>query len=110
MRQLFIAVSLLVVACGDNSPTGVDVTVTAEPAGANCADGGQRIDVTRDGTTATSYVCNGGTGSAATVSVADEPAGANCPAGGVAITSSSGGSTVTSYVCDGIGGVVATAE
>lgn len=102
----------LLAACSDSSPQSdtVHVSINAEPAGVNCADGGHRIDVTQNSSTTTSYVCNGGTGSAATVTVGDEPPGANCATGGVAITSSSGGSTVTSYVCNGEGGVVATAE
>ncbi len=97
-----------------DSPT---VSVTAVAAGADCASGGQRIDVTSaSGAVTTSYVCNGSAGAegaSANVDVADEPPGPNCAAGGKAISTSVGtGPVVVSYVCDGEDGasVVATAE
>ena len=80
------------------------VSVTAEPTGANCANGGQRIDtgvdtngngtLDSDEVTASTYVCNGTSGasggsggsgadgSAALISVTAETAGANCASGG----------------------------
>jgi len=77
------------------------VNTSAEPAGANCADGGTKIeagvDTNDNGTldasevTSTSYVCEGGNGNngnnghSSLVATSDEPAGANCPFGGVKI-------------------------
>ncbi len=83
------------------------VSVSLEPAGANCADGGQRIDIGFDtgsgGETAgdgvlgageisrSSYVCNGATGATGTqgergfsslVRIFAEPVGVNCLAAG----------------------------
>ncbi|MEM6370342.1 MAG: Ig domain-containing protein [Myxococcota bacterium] len=75
------------------------VATTPEPAGANCSDGGVRIDsgvdTSQDGVlqpnevTGTTYACNGvrgadGAGGSA-VRVSAEPAGANCPVGGTRI-------------------------
>ena len=116
MRNLvWLLLCVAVAGCTSNpssSTASIHVSVSAEPAGANCAAGGQRIDVTDHGATTTSYVCNGGDGGSASVSVSDEPPGSNCPAGGKAITTSSDGATVTSYVCNGSDGnsVIATAE
>ena len=80
---------------------------TPEPAGLNCANGGQRLDEGRDadgnGTldvaeiSGTSYTCNGAAGDdgvdgadgashLSLVDVVAEPAGANCAAGGSKIT------------------------
>jgi hypothetical protein len=72
------------------------VTVTPEPAGANCALGGVEVQV---GGSAPSYVCNGPSG--ASVDVVAEPAGSNCAAGGFAVSSGSG---PTVYVCHGAAG------
>lgn len=96
-------------AAGSNGANGVStlVTVTPEPPGANCANGGQRIDTGPDSNgngvldaseiTQSTYVCNGtngsngsdgatgsngADGSSALVSVTPEPAGANCANGG----------------------------
>lgn len=81
-------------ATGDSGSTPL-FTVSAEPAGANCANGGQRVDYGQDldanGTleagemTGTRYTCTGATGAAAKrslVTVDAEPVGANCAAGG----------------------------
>lgn len=96
------------------------VDVTAEPAGANCATGGRRIDHGMDANgnnvldpaeiAGTSYVCNGANGSI--VDVSDEPAGANCEAGGSQIDygiDDNGNGVLeaseidgTDYVCHGI--------
>jgi len=101
--------------------------VTAEPAGANCPTGGEKVqtglDSNRNGAldpaevTATSYVCDGAAGTPGAVSLvrqAVEPAGPNCTFGGTAITSgvdtNGNGAldpsevTATSYVCNGAPG------
>lgn len=88
---------------GTNGSNAVNTlfTISAEPAGANCATGGQRIDygVDDDGNSIlgvgeidnTRYVCNGAAGSNGTsgsnglatlVNIATEPSGANCPGPG----------------------------
>jgi OmcA/MtrC family decaheme c-type cytochrome len=81
-----------------DSGTGVPTLVksTPEPAGANCANGGTKIEVGPDTnqngvldedeviSSATSYVCNG-TGSSSLVKTSVEPAGTNCTWGGVKI-------------------------
>jgi photosystem II stability/assembly factor-like uncharacterized protein len=56
MRGHLILVAL--VACGDGSSEST-TSITAEPAGPNCAYGGDRIDTTKDGATTTTYLCNG---------------------------------------------------
>lgn len=101
------------------------VAVSDEPAGANCVNGGQRVetgvDANLDGTlqdtevASTSYVCNGqrgqdGSGGNA-VRVSAEPAGQNCPNGGTRIetgpdTNANGALddpevTNTSFACQG---------
>jgi hypothetical protein len=121
-----------------NGANGADghgslVSVSAEPAGSNCASGGQRIEVGVDdndnGTLdaaevdSTTYVCNGGSGSngsTALVSVTDEPAGANCENGGKRIdtgvdddhdgTLEGPEIDSTSYVCNGLGSLVAVTD
>jgi hypothetical protein len=86
-----------------NGPTGLTslVTVTTEPAGSNCASGGEKVssgvDNNRNGildpseVTANFYVCNGINGTNGTNgtngltslnTVTTEPAGSNCPNGG----------------------------
>jgi len=106
------------------------VKVTAEGAGANCADGGQKvqsgIDDDEDGVLddpaeidSTSYVCNGANGGInglnSLVKVTAEGAGANCAAGGQKIESGldddkdgvldvPGEVDSTSYVCNGAAG------
>ena len=107
------------------------ISITQEPAGANCANGGLRVqgglDANGDGTlqpaevTSTSYVCNGANGAngqnglSTLFTSAPEPAGANCPAGGTAIMSGldlnrdgvlePAEVTSTSFVCDGTPGL-----
>jgi hypothetical protein len=90
------------VACGSSPQPSAHphVSVSNEPAGSNCPQGGERIDVTTGSTVTTSYICNGADGSAATVTVTTEPAGSHCPAGGVAITSTSSQATQISYICN----------
>jgi OmcA/MtrC family decaheme c-type cytochrome len=92
-----------------------------EPAGANCPDGGIKLDVGLDANgngvldaseiTTTSYVCNG-SGKNSRVRTSAEPAGANCPFGGTKIETgldadndgvlddSEVDAAATSYVCD----------
>lgn len=99
-------------ATGGQGPAGSDgvnslMSVTAEPAGANCAAGGRRVqsglDADRDGALAvgevaqTSYVCNGATGATGATGTngdngldtllltATEPAGSNCTHGGTRV-------------------------
>jgi hypothetical protein len=103
------------------------VSVTAEPAGANCADGGQRIDYGVDDDDSgvldageidgTSYVCDsaaGDDGRPNLLAVTAEPAGANCTSGGQRIdygVDDDGNGTLdaaeidgTTYVCNGASG------
>lgn len=111
---------------GANGSTGLNSlsAVTTEAAGANCANGGLRIDLGLDDDASgtleageidtTRYVCDGAAGTDginSLVSVVDEPAGANCAAGGERITyglDEDGDGTLdpsevsgTRYVCDG---------
>ncbi|MBI2378202.1 MAG: hypothetical protein HYV07_29645 [Deltaproteobacteria bacterium] len=104
---LLACACVAVAACSDD---GKSASVTAEAAGANCPNGGVKVQVGDDTPT---YVCNGteGTdGSGATVT--SEAAGANCANGGVKVQVGTGTPT---YVCnpeDGVDGrsVVVTAE
>ncbi len=105
------------------------VSWTAEPAGAHCASGGQKVDSGVDDDAdgvldageveSTVYVCNGADGvqgTAGLVAVTPEPAGTNCPDGGQRVDSGlddDGDRTLdatevdqTSYVCDGAGGMM----
>jgi subtilisin-like proprotein convertase family protein len=108
-------------AAGATGATGLQslVATTPEAAGANCANGGTRvesgIDADSDGTldaaevSSTRYVCNGVDGLMALVAIASEPPGANCGLGGTRLewgidTDSSGvldpaEVTSTSYMC-----------
>lgn len=107
---------VLATGCSDSGSQAIAslVQITAEPAGSNCAAGGQRIetgpDSNADGSLTgaeivrTVYVCNGtsgATGTAALVKTASEPAGANC---------ASGGQRVDYGNDDDANGVLATAE
>jgi hypothetical protein len=100
------------------------VKIVPEPAGTNCANGGQAIesglDTNGDGiledseVTSTSYVCAGADGKQTLVRIDPELAGTNCAAGGDAIhtgldTNGDGiledsEVTSTSYVCAGADG------
>ncbi len=108
------------------------VNITAEAAGAQCAQGGQRIDSGLDSNadgvldsgeiTATSYICNGAAGADGSdglntlLTMSDVAAGANCPYGGIRLDSgldvnSNGvldGSeiTETSFVCSFINSAI----
>ena len=134
-----LAPLVFVAACGDNSaqgPAGANgadgmngattlVSTSTEPAGANCAAGGVRIDVGIDDNDDgvldageidhTSYVCSGeATAHDSLVSVTSEPAGANCTDGGQRIdygvddddngVLDVGEIDGTSYVCDSAAG------
>jgi hypothetical protein len=103
------------------------ITITHEPAGANCAAGGDKImeGVDANGNdsldagevAATSYVCNGAAGTAGNnslIAMVDEAPGANCTSGGKKVTTGvdandngtldSGEVAATAYVCDGAAG------
>lgn len=102
--------------------------VTAEAPGANCADGGVRIqdgvDADCSGTleageaTSTSHVCNGAEGNNALVVVNSEGPGANCTDGGQRIdvgvdddgngALAAGEIDATEYVCNGADGANGT--
>ncbi|MCC6995927.1 MAG: OmcA/MtrC family decaheme c-type cytochrome [Deltaproteobacteria bacterium] len=119
---------------GTAGPTGVStlVNTTVEPAGANCANGGTKVEVgpdaNRNGTldaaeidaAATRYICSGTIGTpglGSLVKTSAEPAGANCPTGGVKIetgvdANSSGvldatevNAALTTYACNGPTGI-----
>ncbi len=127
---------------GATGATGADgltslVTTTSEPAGANCASGGQKIESGLDSNSngvldpvevsQVNYVCNGATGSSGAtgadglsslVNTTTEPAGANCASGGQRIASGldSDGNGVldpaevsqVNYVCNGSTGATGT--
>ncbi len=109
------------------------VFVTEEAAGANCADGGQRIDAGVDDDAdgvldaeeidETTYVCNGGGGLGSLIAVTDEAAGTNCADGGQRIDAGVDDDAdgvldaeeidETTYVCnggDGLGSLIAVTE
>ena len=97
-----VAFSLAAVsACGDNNTLpgrdGADalVVTSVEASGANCENGGTKIEAGIDdngnGTldeeevTSTSYACDGGSGKNTLVRTSAEPAGSNCPFAGTRI-------------------------
>lgn len=112
---------------GDNAASQSLVSTSDEAPGANCANGGTKIeagpDEDGDGVldssevTSTSYVCNGDDGGSGSgglnslVTTSEEPAGANCPFGGTRIETgldadddgtldpSEVNAAATSYVC-----------
>ena len=116
--------------CGDNADEArASLVATSDEApGANCSDGGTKIEVglDEDGdgvldsseVTSTSYVCNGGNGGSggngqnSLVTTSAEPAGTNCPFGGTKIETGLDADddgtldpgevngTATSYVCN----------
>jgi OmcA/MtrC family decaheme c-type cytochrome len=120
--------TVLGIACGsgENGAPGANalVNTSPEPAGANCPNGGTKIEVGLDtngngvldpsevNQAATSYVCNGagGGGTTSLVSTTPEPAGTNCQFGGTRIdtgadTNNNGQLdqdeiTNTTYVCN----------
>ncbi|MDY7232409.1 S8 family peptidase [Hyalangium rubrum] len=79
-----------------NGTNGASATVVAEPAGANCANGGVRVQV---GNNAPSYVCNGENGAdGLSPTITTEPPGANCAEGGLRVQVGTG---TPAYVCNG---------
>lgn len=127
-----LTLSLLLIACGTDGFDGLNaaVRVTPEAAGANCPDGGTRVDTGTDKDTSggldsgeietTTFVCNGATGgggeagAVGLVSVSDEPPGAACQAGGLRVDVgvdddrdgqlAGGEIDLTTTVCDGVAG------
>lgn len=115
---------------GSNGSDGSSslIATTNEPAGANCANGGQRVDYgiddDHDATLdveeidGTVYVCNGENGSDGTngvgslLNLTPEPPGGNCQAGGTRVdfgVDDNGNGTLeageidgTQYVCNGV--------
>lgn len=114
--------------CDGVDAVQVLVRVTAEPAGVNCAAGGQKVESGGDDDASgaleenevdsATYVCNGVDGRTSLVVASDEAAGQNCAAGGQRIDSGldldqSGileatEITDTTYVCNGVNGIDAT--
>ncbi len=125
----WLPVALGLAACsgsqGEAGAAGKDtlVSVTTEPAGSQCATGGEKIvtgvDTNSNGVldpsevTSTRYVCNGPKGSGTLVSTGAEAPGTHCAAGGIAINTgvdTNGNGvldpseiTSTTYVCNGAG-------
>jgi hypothetical protein len=107
--------------------TNALVSMTAEPAGANCATGGKAVnvgkDVNSDGmlgaseVTSSGYICfaaNGTNGANSIAATVAEAAGANCPNGGLKTTSGMDANAnnvldvaevkSTAFVCNGANG------
>ncbi|MEO8699470.1 MAG: OmcA/MtrC family decaheme c-type cytochrome [Kofleriaceae bacterium] len=127
--RVALAITLLVASCtGEAGDNGASAQTSPEPAGANCPNGGTKIEVGIDGNgngvldpaevSGTSYVCSG-EGTHSLVRTGAEVAGANCPFGGTRIESgldSNNNGTLdtdevnadaTSYVCNfGPGGTI----
>lgn len=133
-----LAAAALAAACtgsdGADGTSGADgtdglnglVSISDEPAGANCAEGGVRVDTGLDDDgdgvldpeeiDATSYVCDGGDGGESLVTTTPEPAGANCANGGQRIdhgVDDDGDGVLdveeidgTTYVCSGLDSLV----
>ncbi|HTJ42905.1 MAG TPA: OmcA/MtrC family decaheme c-type cytochrome [Kofleriaceae bacterium] len=119
---------------GDPGDPGKDALTrtSAEPAGANCPDGGVKIEVGVDANdngilddsevnaASTQYVCNGN-GKNSLVRTGEELAGANCPYGGTKIETgldanndgqlqdTEVNATATTYVCNSAPGGASTA-
>ena len=114
---------------GENGTNGTNgfnslVSITNEPSGTNCENGGIKVEVGIDNNSngsldsdeilSTSYVCNGIDGNTSLTSVITEPAGTNCENGGIKIDSgvdtNKDGTlddteiTATAFVCNGIDG------
>ncbi len=114
-------------ACFDSDGANSLVSVTDEPPGTNCPNGGKKIEKGADTdndarldageVTATTYVCNGTDGgidrppgAKSLISVTIEAAGTNCPSGGRKIEAGvdtdadgeldAGEVTATTYVCN----------
>jgi OmcA/MtrC family decaheme c-type cytochrome len=102
MRSLSMFLIVLAACEGPGGPAGQDgspalVATSDEPAGANCAAGGSRIDFGLDANgngvlddaeiSGTTYTCDGpgGPGTTSLVATTTEPPGTNCPWGGTRI-------------------------
>jgi len=125
-------VALVATACTGSKGDSALVSVSTEPPGANCAEGGLKIQtgIDDDGNgslgasevDSTSYVCNGGTSDQALVATSVEPPGSNCADGGIKIevglddnrdgTLDPGEVDATTYACNGTGfdGLVNTTD
>lgn len=117
---------------GANGSNGYSalVAVVSEPAGTNCANGGNKVsaglDTNANGVldapeiTSSNYICNGANGGNGAnglntlMAAVSEPAGSNCSNGGLKVTSGldsnansvldAGEVTSTTYVCNGTNG------
>lgn len=116
---------------GMNGTNGTSslVSITDEPAGTNCANGGVKIEsglddnangtLDADEVDATRYVCDGDDGHQSLVSTTDEAPGANCLHGGLRIDAGTDDNDngvldsaeidTTSYACNAAPTLVATA-
>lgn len=126
---IYLILAVFLISCeGEVGSQGVGLNsmtnVTNEPAGANCENGGVKIEVGTDSNEngvldtgevlSTSYVCNGVDGTLSLTIVTTEPAGTNCENGGIKIESgvdTNGDGTLdgieisaTAYVCNGVDG------
>ena len=89
--------AILFARCGGHAgANGESVIVTQEPGGANCPNGGVKVQV---GSAAPAYVCGGASGAATTVTA--EPPGPHCANGGVKVQVGSG---APEYICGGASG------
>ncbi len=96
MRALALIAVLGSACTGTSGTAGTNALVetSVEPAGANCPDGGTKVEAGLDANgngmldgaevTSTSYICNS-SGASSLVATGVEPAGANCPFGGTVI-------------------------
>ena len=103
MKKTFFIISLIIISIisckEEEGPEGLTslISMSGEPVGTNCSNGGQRIDTgidkNRNGLLdaneiqASSFLCNGDDGRNSITKSFPEPAGDNCTAGGIKITS-----------------------
>ncbi|MEQ8421338.1 MAG: hypothetical protein RIB64_15115 [Arenibacter algicola] len=125
-----LSILLVVLGCkGDMGPQGDAginslTSLSAEPLGTNCENGGVRINIGMDAngngiletneTMTTNYICNGLDGLVSLTNVIMEPIGANCPNGGYNVNSgldaNSNGTleaneiTANAFICNGLDG------
>lgn len=104
---------------GTASTTGMTAlaSLTGEPAGSACANGGKRFSVGLDANAngvleavearAPAYLCNSA-GPDVSISIIDEPKGGNCANAGKQISTASGTGTTTSYLCHAAPGLTTT--
>jgi hypothetical protein len=120
------AIGIALAACGGGSSEGPDganslVKTTAEPAGANCAAGGQRLQIGRDRnddkqlqdseTQYTAFACNGLASQARLDVAAIAPGDVRCPDGGnlVSVTGDAAAGAQVLAVCNGANGATGAA-